>query len=459
MIIDKDTTILLCSIDPTYQQYVRNDGTILVRLKKNLYGLRDAGKKWYEHAKSHFINLGYQQLTTDPCIFIKRNTKSFSIIGLYVDDVLYFSTNNTWRSDIRSYFSKHFQVKKFNQDKLSYLGLQINNDVSTGLTTINQIHYIKELLKKYNIKSTKTSRTIKTPSTSDFFDETNQMTTNVDQKSFRSAVMALMFAAKRTRSDILLQTTYLSSFCGHATNSHVQKLNRIFQYLATTVNKSIIIKRSPTNNIRLDLYADAGHMTHHDLRGHTGVLLTLNDNYVVSFSKKQTIFSESTCESELYAAHTGGLLIKWVINLFEELYIPITLPITFHQDNKSTIQLSSKGYGDFMRTKHIQKRFFSLKDLQDRGLIKQQYCPTKDMKADLYTKSHDYAPFSRLRNIIFRSEHAASDDNDGMALAVQGTVGNQPLIMGDLAPLPKPSKRVTFRLDRNTIRYLDKLDI
>jgi hypothetical protein len=140
--------------------------------------------------------------------------------------------------------------------------------------------------------------------------------------------------------------------------------------------------------------------------------------------------------------------------MFSELDIPIVIPVTFHQDNKSTIQLSTKGYGDFMRTKHIQKRFFSLKDLQDRGIIR-QYCPTKDMKADLYTKSHDYAPFSRLRNIIVRSEYEASDDNASMALTVQGTVGNQPLIKSDLAPLPKPSKRVTFRLDKNTIRYLD----
>ena len=145
--------------------------------------------------------------------------------------------------------------------------------------------------------------------------------------------------------------------------------------------------------------------------------------------------------------------------MFQELNIPIHLPIIFHQDNKSTIQLSTKGYGDFMRTKHIQKRFFSLKDLQERGIIKQQYCPTHDMKADLYTKSHTYAPFSRLRNLIFRNEHSSPDDNAGMALAVQGTVGNQRLIKSDLAPLPKPSKRVTFRLDRNTIRYLDKLDI
>jgi len=38
---------------------------------------------------------------------------------------------------------------------------------------------------------------------------------------------------------------------------------------------------------------------------------------------------------------------------------------------------------------------------------------------------------------------------------VRFDVGNQPLIKSDLAPLPTPSKRVTFRLDRNTIRYLD----
>ena len=73
--------------------------------------------------------------------------------------------------------------------------------------------------------------------------------------------MALMFAAKRTRSDILLQTTYLSSFCGHATTSHVDKLNHIFHYLATTINKSIVIKRSSNDNIQLELYANAGHMS------------------------------------------------------------------------------------------------------------------------------------------------------------------------------------------------------
>jgi len=265
MIIDKETSILLCSIEPSYLQYVRDDGTILVRLRKNLYGLADAGRTWYEHAKQHIKQLGYEQLTTDPCVFIKRNNSIFSIIGLYVDDIISFSNHDPWRSELRQYFTKQFQVKKYNEDNVSYLGLQIYNNINTGITTINQHHYIKELLKKYNIKSTKETRTIKTPSTPDFFDEKDKDQTDVDQKSYRSAVMALMFAAKRTRSDILLQTTYLSSFCGHATKSHVVKLNRVFQYLASILNKSIIIKRSNIDLIQLELYADAGHMTHHDL--------------------------------------------------------------------------------------------------------------------------------------------------------------------------------------------------
>jgi hypothetical protein len=457
MILDRDTAKILCRIDSSYNEYVRSDGTILVKLRKNLYGLREAGRKWYDHIKSHLIKQGYQQLTTDPCVFFKRSQTSFSILGLYVDDIFFFSNNNAWREQLRKYFIKHFLVKKFNTNNISYLGLQIDNDVHTGITKINQSHYLKQLLKKFNIDIS-TTRTIKTPSTQDFFDESDSDTANVNQSHFRSAVMALMFAAKRTRSDILLHVTYLSSFCGHASQSHVKKLNRILQYISTTINKSIYIIRSNNPTIKIDIYSDAGHLTHHDMKGHTGVLLTFNDNFIIALSKKQSIFSESTCESELYAAHSGGLLSKWIVNICNELHIDIDLPISFHQDNQSTMKLSAKGYGDFMRTKHIQKRFFSIKDLEDRGLIKQKYCKTYDMKADLYTKSHEYAPFSRLRNTVFRNQHAQelSGQHDGDLLLVQGTVGNQDLNKHDLDSLTKDRpnlKRVQFNLDRNSTRY------
>ena len=101
------------------------------------------------------------------------------------------------------------------------------------------------------------------------------------------------------------------------------------KYISATINKSIYIIRSDNPTIKLDVYADAGHLTHHDMKGHTGVLLTFNDNFIIAISKKQSIFSESTCESELYAAHSGGLLSKWIVNICQELNIRIDLPITY----------------------------------------------------------------------------------------------------------------------------------
>jgi hypothetical protein len=292
-----------------------------------------------------------------------------------------------------------------------------------------------------------------TPSTIDFFNETEADTTEVDQKQYRSTIMALMFAAKRTRSDILLHVTYLSSYCGRATSSHVKRLNRILLFLAATVNRCITIKRAQHLNIKIDIFADAGHLTHHDMKGHTGILLRFNHNFVLAFSKKQILFSESSCESELYAAHTGGLLAKWVVNFFEELKIKIDLPIIFYQDNQSTIKLSNKGYGDFMRTKHIKKRYYSIKDLQDNNIIQQRYCPSHDMLADLYTKSHDYSSFKRLTSMIHRQQDAVHDNSH--VLTVQGTVGNQALFKSDLediSPLSrKPVKRVTFDLSKNIL--------
>jgi len=93
-----------------------------------------------------------------------------------------------------------------------------------------------------------------TPSTIDFFVETDTNITGIDQKQFRSTVTALMFAAKRTRSDILLHVTYLSSYCGHATASHMKRLQRILLYLAGTVNKCIVLRRASQPNINIDIF-------------------------------------------------------------------------------------------------------------------------------------------------------------------------------------------------------------
>jgi len=209
MIIYKETSRILCKIDPSYKAYLRKNGTILVKLQKNLYGLRQAAKNWYECLKTHLIDIGYEALTTDPCVFIKFQCGKFCIAGIYVDDVFFFGTHHTLTRNLKDYVKQNLHVKKFDKDKLSYLGLEIVNDVKSGITTISQHHYLKELFTKCNIdvNEFKTKRTVLTPSTIDFFVETDTNITGIDQKQFRSTVMALMFAAKQDQTFYYMSLT------------------------------------------------------------------------------------------------------------------------------------------------------------------------------------------------------------------------------------------------------------
>ena len=66
-----------------------NNGQLVLKLLKNLYGLKDAGRTWFEHLSYGLNDMGFQQTSSDPCIFIRNS----DIIILYVDDcVIIFKT-------------------------------------------------------------------------------------------------------------------------------------------------------------------------------------------------------------------------------------------------------------------------------------------------------------------------------------------------------------------------------
>ena len=68
------------------------------------------------------------------------------------------------------------------------------------------------------------------------------------------------------------------------------------------------------------------------------------------------------------------------------------------QDNKSTILLTKNGqFSSSKRTKHIENRYFMIKDKIGKGEIIIQYCPTGDMWANINTKALQGALFYKTR--------------------------------------------------------------
>jgi hypothetical protein len=64
-----------------------NRNMYCVKLQKSLYGLKQSGQMWYNWL-SEFLKLkGYTNNDDCPCVFIKKSSKGFCIISVYVDDL------------------------------------------------------------------------------------------------------------------------------------------------------------------------------------------------------------------------------------------------------------------------------------------------------------------------------------------------------------------------------------
>ena len=55
-------------------------------LKRSLYGLKQAGKNWFDKLSGWLIGYGFTQCFAEPCLYILRVGLFFVIIGVYVDD-------------------------------------------------------------------------------------------------------------------------------------------------------------------------------------------------------------------------------------------------------------------------------------------------------------------------------------------------------------------------------------
>ena len=70
--LSKPIAEILLELDPTYKEFQRKDGTLLVKLNKALYILRKAPKIWCNTIKAFFILHGFTNSTLDDCLFYKR---------------------------------------------------------------------------------------------------------------------------------------------------------------------------------------------------------------------------------------------------------------------------------------------------------------------------------------------------------------------------------------------------
>ena len=88
-------------------------------LNKTLYGLWHSPKHWYDVALAALLQMGLKQSAHDPCLFhgvpstptSPASPSDASItIGLYVDDMVYYSTNDSIEECFKAILASKFKI-------------------------------------------------------------------------------------------------------------------------------------------------------------------------------------------------------------------------------------------------------------------------------------------------------------------------------------------------------------
>nr|ABE88097.1 Reverse transcriptase (RNA-dependent DNA polymerase) [Medicago truncatula] len=131
------------------------------KLNKSLYGLQQASMKWYEKLTNILISTGYKQAASDASLFIKHTHSSFTILLVYVDDVILAGDTLSEFNTIKGVLHDAFKIKDIGQLKY-FLGLEVAHSKS-GIS-LCQRKYCLDLLEDSGLTGSKPMNTPSDPS-------------------------------------------------------------------------------------------------------------------------------------------------------------------------------------------------------------------------------------------------------------------------------------------------------
>nr|GEU81444.1 hypothetical protein [Tanacetum cinerariifolium] len=151
------------------------------------------GKKYPDH-------VGFQKGSIDTTLFIKKKGKHIMLIQIYVDDIIFGSTNPKYCTKFSELMVKRFEMSMMGEMKF-FLGLQVNQ-FSNGIF-INQSKYILDILKRFGMEN---CDTVPTPMVEQAKLKLDLVGKPVDHTDNRSMIGSLMFVTS-SRPDIMFATS------------------------------------------------------------------------------------------------------------------------------------------------------------------------------------------------------------------------------------------------------------
>ena len=386
---------------------------------KSLYGLRSSGLRWHERFADCLREMGFTACKAEPDIWMRKNGEIYEYIAVYVDDLAVAAKDP---ASIVETLQEKYKFKLKGTGPLKYhLGMNFfRND--EGVLCMAPKQYLDRMMESYErFFGSKPKQNILSPLEKGDHPEldTSELLDDEGVRKYQSLVGAMQWAVSIGRIDITTAVMTMSSFRAAPRQGHLDRVKRIYGYLAK-MRKAVICIRTQEPDysaipdqhydweytvygeiqellpkdapeplgkpVLMTSYVDAN--LYHDMttgRSVTGILHLLNQTPIDWYSKKQNTVETATYGSEFVAART---CVEQVIDLrttLRYLGVPIRKRSYMFGDNKSVVDSSTRPHSK-LHKRHTALSFHRVREAIASKIIGFFHIPGSQNPADILSK-------------------------------------------------------------------------
>jgi histone deacetylase 1/2 len=362
---------------------------ILVKLARNIYGLKQAGLLWYLLLKKVLTDFGFVLSIWDPCVFFKDVNSNKIIVAVHVDDEALVSNDPEQLLLVKEHLSKNFKKISDMGSLNHYIGIDLKHDSNENYLHLSQ----KDMIDTY------TATVLKGGSVKAVLPASPTLNFDVKAENKLAPIWDKLgvvgYIAGHSRPDLACIYGILASYQREPATVHVEMTDHLLHHLRNTSDYKLSIG-GKDSQIVLFGYCDSNHKRDGDSKSRCGQCWFLGKDSGTIYWKSQQAktVSLSSTEAEIEALVEAVKDCIWLRGFLNELGFPQFNPTIIYQDNSSTIRLSDVESTP-VRTRHIINKLNFIRQEIQAGTIKLIKVADKFMVADVLTKlvpklKHDF---------------------------------------------------------------------
>ena len=406
-----------------YEQTDQHDDTYVLKLKKALYGTKQASRMWQLKLRSYLVkHMGFTNSSNDPCLFCRRDSDgSVLIVGVYVDDIILAHNGKklSWYIDKftgpEGFRAKHIGSLSW------FLGVSVeqHQDMTVHLS---QTQYVQKLYEKFI--NTSSSSTIKHSMPCNPLKFPKLTTAKSDSERNKASKLpylqligSLLYLSTMTRPDIAYHMATLCSLMHDPTvEAYQAALDLLLYVYSHPLNLFFPGKRDVPDGVDVKY--------HENIRTNGGLVGFSDSTWRSSSSKGYNLFGYviyfmgapvsyickhlrvvalSSAEAEYAAASYACKEIVFVRNVLNDLGFAISSPTTLAVDNKAAIAIA-ENLGVTARNKHFNDAIHYFRHLVDHRVIVPTHVRTEYQRADGFTKCLSKTPYRKWLNLLLLND-------------------------------------------------------